>query len=168
MLFDIQARKIGLRSNMPYSVSDLCRALNISEKTISNFRAHDEASDYSGCDFTYSQKKYVFRQAKVTPKKIGLFVTLWKRNLAGLTEPFDDSDELDAMLVLCLDSPKKGLFCFPREELLARKILSDRENRIEGKRGFRVYPAWSAPQNKQASQTKNWQAAHFSHEISLK
>jgi len=31
----------------------------------------------------------------------------------------------------------------------------------EGKRGFRVYPNWVKPENKQAEKTQNWQQDYF-------
>ena len=40
-----------------------------------------------------------------------------------------------------------------------QKILS--VNGQGGKRGFRVYPKWDLPENKQAKQTQSWQVSYF-------
>jgi hypothetical protein len=34
-------------------------------------------------------------------------------------------------------------------------------DRTEGKRAFRIYPAWDKPNNKQAERTQKWQLNHF-------
>ena len=39
-----------------------------------------EGTEYYAASFKVSRRQYIFRSAKVTPKKIGLFVTLWCRN----------------------------------------------------------------------------------------
>ncbi|EJP05170.1 MepB domain protein [Leptospira interrogans serovar Bulgarica str. Mallika] len=38
-----------------------------------------EGSDYGACNFELKKWKITFRVAKITPKKVGQFVTLWKR-----------------------------------------------------------------------------------------
>ena len=43
--------------------------------------------------------------------------------------------------------------------LIKNQILST--NLKDGKRGFRVYPNWDIPQNKQATKTQNWQSQFF-------
>ncbi|EMM78684.1 MepB domain protein [Leptospira santarosai str. 2000030832] len=44
---------------------------------------------------------------------------------------------------------------FPKQVLFEKGIVSGR------KRGFRVYPSWDKPTNKQALQTQKWQLAYF-------
>ena len=45
------------------------------------------------------RKKIQHRVSKITPTKNGQFVTLWKRNQNGITEPFDINDEIDFIII---------------------------------------------------------------------
>ena len=47
---------------------------------VSNIEIEKESSEYCAHRFEINNKKILFRQAKITPTKIGQFVTLWKRN----------------------------------------------------------------------------------------
>jgi hypothetical protein len=117
-----------------------------------------ESTEYSACGFSLAQKLTRFRTAKVTPKKVGQFVTLWKRSHTGII-PFDESDNLDFVMILANTGILKGLFVFPKALLMEKKIFST--SKIEGKRGFRVYPPWAITENKQAKQTQAWQVRYF-------
>ena len=44
-----------------------------------------ESQDYGACTFEVNKKIIKFRVAKVTPKKIGQFVTFWKRSSRRIT-----------------------------------------------------------------------------------
>jgi len=147
---------------MSFALKQLCAILHTPESAVSNFRLHNEASDYMGCEFRYKQKNYIFRKAKVTPKKSGLFVTLWKRSASSVTEPFKISDEFDALLIFCSESSKQGFLNFHKNTLAHHKILSDTKNSSKGKRGFRVYPDWTIPTSDQARRTQQWQTECFS------
>lgn len=52
-----------------------------------------------------------------------------------------------------------GFFLFTKDILIKNQILTT--DYKEGKRGFRVYPNWDVPQNKQATKTQNWQNRFF-------
>nr|WP_314492715.1 MepB family protein [uncultured Chryseobacterium sp.] len=55
-----------------------------------------ESTEYHGHHFQAGQLRFQFRKAKITPKKIGQFVTLWNRNPENnKTEPFTDEDPFD-------------------------------------------------------------------------
>ncbi|MFK8136800.1 MAG: MepB family protein [Bdellovibrionales bacterium] len=153
---------------MPLSFSDLSEILNIEENKILNFQTHNGAIDYKGCEFSIANTKYIFRLAKVTPKKNGLFVTFWNRNKQGTTEPYSVSEKFDVLLILCLDDSNKGFFSFSKDTLITNNILVDEDNMIAGKRGFRVYPKWSEPGSKQALVTKQWQMDYFSRDFTPK
>ena len=56
---------------------------------------------------------------------------------------------------------------FTKKILLTNKILSDVNIKQGGKRGFRVYPTWSIPNNKQALATQTWQIEYFSKDIAF-
>ena len=48
-----------------------------------------ECEEYSGFNFKINQTNFKFRKSKLTPKKVGQFVTFWKRDSDGKTVPFD-------------------------------------------------------------------------------
>ncbi|MCH9632981.1 MAG: hypothetical protein S4CHLAM6_13300 [Chlamydiae bacterium] len=125
----------------------------------SNLRNELESREYGACTFSLDSNRVKFRIAKVTPTKLGFFVTLWKRNAAGITEPHSLEDPIDLYLVSVKDKNNEGVFVFPKEELARRGILSSEGK--EGKRGFRVYPSWVKTVNKQAIKTQSWQVNCF-------
>ena len=124
-----------------------------------NLIEEEEAKEYLGYNFEADNLNFKFRKSKITPKKVGQFVTLWKRNLNNETEPFNESDNFDFYIILTEDSKNYGFFLFPKKELIKRHILST--NIKEGKRGFRLYPKWTKTENKQAEKTKIWQNNYF-------
>jgi hypothetical protein len=126
---------------------------------LSAYFQESEGAEYSACGFSLNQKSVKFRAAKTTPKKVGQFVTLWKRNIAGITVPFDENDEIDLVMIFANTETQKGLFVFPKALLIERKVIST--STIEGKRGFRLYPPWDNAPNKQATATQAWQVNYF-------
>ena len=120
-----------------------------------------EAKEYCGYNFQIQNRKFKYRKAKLTPKKVGFFVTLWRRNQNQQTEPFHESDDFDFYIIHTQDHDRSGYFIFPKSELIRQNILSTDSK--EGKRGFRVYPPWSSTQNKQAQKTQSWQTHFFIH-----
>lgn len=105
------------------------------------------------------KNKTIYREAKITPKKIGQFVSVWKRNKAGITEPRQLNDDFDEFIIKCEAGNKVGQFVFPKAVLAEKGIVST--NLKEGKRGFRVYPPWDKAENKQAIKTQEWQLEYF-------
>ena len=79
-----------------------------------NLVLNPESAKYSACSFVLTQKVVVYREANCTPKKIGQFVAIWKRNELGITAPFDASDVLDFMIISVRDSENSGQFIFPK------------------------------------------------------
>ncbi len=126
---------------------------------ISNIIEDSEAKEYYGYDFQAGKWKLKFRKAKITPKKVGQFVTLWKRNLQNTTEPFQESDTFNFYIIAVEENEKYGFFLFPKNELIKRNILTTSSK--TGKRGFRVYPSWTKTTNKQAEKTQSWQTIYF-------
>ena len=98
------------------------------------------------------------REAKITPTKIGQFVTLWKRSAAGPIQPFD-ADDFDLYVVRAHSGTQSGYFVFPASLLVAQGVVAS-ENR-DGKRALRVYPPWDKPTSRQAQKTQNWQTPYF-------
>ncbi len=126
---------------------------------VSNHVLDKESKEYEACSFQLNGLKVVARKAKITPKKIGQFVTLWKRNANGITTPYEASDEGDLFVINIQEGPRKGQFIFPKGVLMEKGIVS--HHKKEGKRGFRVYPPWSLPTNKTAQSTQKWQMEYY-------
>lgn len=126
---------------------------------ISDFEIETESKGYGACRFNLSGRNIISRNAKITPKKVGQFVTFWKRHKDGLIEPFNVSDPLDFYLVNVQKENMVGQFVFPKSILIKKGIISTEKK--EGKRAFRVYPAWDLPKSAQAAQTQKWQLGFF-------
>ncbi|UIR57498.1 MepB family protein [Sphingobacterium sp. SRCM116780] len=127
--------------------------------TLSNLKAELESQEYAAQNFDLESQCVKFRVAKITPTKIGQFVTLWHRNIAGITAPFEVDDPIDMYIIATQKDHNLGLFIFPKTVLFQKGILS--HNGKGGKRGFRVYPIWDITINKQAQQTQAWQKLYF-------
>lgn len=100
-----------------------------------------------------------FRAANITPKKIGQFVTLWKRSDQGPIVPYDISDHFDFFIVSVHKENQLGYFVFPKFILHKQGFLSVDDN--GGKRAMRVYPPWDKVYSKQAKETQIWQLKYF-------
>lgn len=118
-----------------------------------------ESGEYSAHRFEINKLKICYRLAKVTPTKTGQFVTLWKRNIKGTIEPFDQYDEIDLVIISVRKEKELGQFIFPKSILLEKGVFST--NKKEGKRAIRVYPPWSETSSKQAQQSQKWQLQYF-------
>ena len=143
----------------PDLISAKTLAYDACNLTFSNLVQEPESKEYGAFTFTLNQSKIKFRSAKITPTKTGLFVTLWKRNEAGITCPHDEGDQIDFFVISVRDKNHFGQFVFPKSELLKQHILSTSQK--DGKRGFRVYPPWDESLNKQAQKTQQWQLNFF-------
>ena len=126
---------------------------------LSNLKLHSESVEYSACSFEFDGHKIVYRASKITPTKVGQFVTIWKRNREGVTAPFDVLDALDFVVVTSRSGANIGQFIFPKSVLVAKGIVS--QNGKGGKRGIRVYHPWDTVTNKQAERTQKWQMNYF-------
>lgn len=126
---------------------------------ITNAKLNTESLEYGACSFELDGKKIQQRVSKITPTKNGQFVTIWKRNQDGITEPFDYSDELDFIIITARSGDHLGQFIFPKRVLADKGILT--QNGKSGKRGIRVYPPWDKPKSKQAEKTQSWQLNYF-------
>jgi hypothetical protein len=93
------------------------------EVSISDFLLETESSEYGACQFLINDKKIVARIAKITPKKIGQFVTIWQRNQSGITEPFQESNQLDFIFIFAKQEKQFGVFVFPTNVLLEKGII---------------------------------------------
>lgn len=119
----------------------------------------EEGHEYFAHRYELSNKKVAFRIAKKTPKKLGLFVTSWKRTPHNKIEPFSQNDNLDFISIGIIEGSKIGLFVFPKASLVRNKIMSSTE--CKGKLGFRVYSPSDQLSSLQAIKTQNWQCNYF-------
>jgi len=144
-------------------ISELKRIENsifrIARQEIFNVSIEKECEEYFGFNFQLSQRNVKFRKAKITPKKIGQFVTLWKRNSENQTEPFNINDDFDFYIIVAEQDGEFGFFFFPKSILCKNKVLTINDD--IGKRGFRVYPNWVKTGSRQAEKTKSWQNEYF-------
>ncbi len=126
-------------------------------------------ADYGAATATSGTALIRFRVAKVTPRKVGLFVAVWRRSASGGTEPFPadhpTANDADFLVISVREAGNSGHFLFPRSAVVTHGIGS--VNGIGGKRGFRVYPPWSLTSNRQARKTQEWQNPYFHAENGL-
>lgn len=127
---------------------------------ITALRIETESTEYDACQFTLNRKQIISRSSKITPKKVGQFVTFWKRaNATSPIAPFDTDDNFDFFVVNIRTNHHFGQFVFPKALLIKKGIISTATK--EGKRAFRVYPSWDIPTSKQAEKTQKWQLDYF-------
>lgn len=123
---------------------------------LTQIKFSQEANEYEACSFKINESNIVYRKAKITPKKIGRFVAIWRRTAEGITAPYADSGAIDFLVINVGTRDKQGLFIIPKTALIKHQIIGK-----NGKRGMRVYPPWSNPENKQAIKTQKWQIEFF-------
>ena len=126
---------------------------------LTNLKPDAESVEYGACSFELNGKLIQHRASKITPTKTGQFVTIWKRNRDGITEPFSVSDNIDFIIISAKSDDNFGQFIFPLAVLADKGIIT--QNSKEGKRGIRVYPPWDTATNKQAQKTQTWQTEYF-------
>jgi len=126
---------------------------------ITDYLEEIESKEYKASQFQLSDKSIICRDSKITPKKIGQFVTFWKRKDEGPIEPFRETDSFDFFVVNVKAGDKLGQFVFPISVLIKKGIIST--SKKEGKRAIRVYPSWDTPLNATAIRTQKWQLDYF-------
>jgi hypothetical protein len=126
---------------------------------LQNLKAEDESADYGASEFTINNQSIKFRLGKITPTKVGQFVTFWKRIGEGPILPYDFNDSFDFLVVNVRTENHLGQFVFPKAVLCEKGIISC--NGKEGKRAMRVYPPWDKTDNSQAKKTQDWQLQYF-------
>ena len=124
-----------------------------------HFAIEAESEEYGASEFKMNHRNIKFRVAKITPTKIGQFVTIWKRIGNGPIQPFDMEDPFDLIVISVCTLEHFGQFVFPKVVLYEKGIVS-KEGK-GGKRAIRVYPPWDRTNNKQASNTQKWQLSYF-------
>ncbi|MCD6039996.1 MAG: MepB domain containing protein [Gammaproteobacteria bacterium] len=118
-----------------------------------------ESAEYGACTFKLNNFSVRFGVSKITPTKIGQFVTLWKRIGNSPIQPYDISDPFDFFIISTRKDDYFGQFIFPKSVLCKQAVLSVGEE--GGKRAIRVYPPWDIALNRQAQKTQKWQLEYF-------
>lgn len=126
---------------------------------LQDLKIEDESADYGASEFTIKNHSVKFRVGKITPTKIGQFVTFWKRIGDGPILPYEFADTFDFLVVSVRAENHFGHFVFPKDILCERGIVSC--NGKEGKRAMRIYPPWDKADNSQAKKTQAWQLQYF-------
>lgn len=126
---------------------------------LQNLKTEDESEDYGASEFTINNYSINFRVGKITPTKVGQFVTFWKRIGKGPILPYEFNDSFDFLVVSVRAENHFGQFVFPKAVLCEKGIVSC--NGKEGKRAMRIYPPWDKTDNSQAKKTQAWQLQYF-------
>jgi hypothetical protein len=127
--------------------------------------AEKESEEYDAHTLSIENKNAIYRKAKITPTKIGQFVTLWKRIVNGTIAPFESTEAIEYVIVNCVNKEYNGIFIFPKNVLVNQGVFSTPLK--EGKRAIRVYPPWDIAINKQAIKTQKWQLLYFVHTTNI-
>ena len=128
--------------------------------TIKNIQEETQNSDYGAGIFQLNSKSVRFRVAKITPTKIGQFVSFWEKDEANKNQAFSYDNATDLLVINTFnENGDLGQFVFPKEILLQQNIL--RTSNTKGKMAIRVYPSWDTPTSKQAIATQEWQLPYF-------
>lgn len=126
---------------------------------VENFKIENESESYGAADFSINNRSIKFRKGKITPTKVGQFVTFWKRENNGPIMPYDHRDIFDFLVVSVSNENHFGQFIFPKDVLVDKGIISSQGK--GGKRALRIYPPWDKAENSQAKKTQAWQLEYF-------
>jgi hypothetical protein len=126
---------------------------------VHNINVESESAEYGAAEFALGHRRIKFRVAKITPTKVGQFVTFWKRIGKGPIAPYSYNDPFDFLIVCARSGSHFGQFIFPKSVLCEKGIVSTDEK--EGKRAIRIYPPWDIADNAQAKRTQKWQLEWF-------
>jgi hypothetical protein len=125
----------------------------------SNLVLERESKEYGASTFELNGIRITFRVGKITPTKIGQFVTFWQRGVTGPIRPYDLIDPVDVFIVSVRKEECFGQFIFPKSALFEQGFISDQGK--GGKRAMRIYPSWDKPDSSQAKKTQAWQLDYF-------
>ncbi|MBA3237328.1 MAG: MepB family protein [Parachlamydiaceae bacterium] len=124
-----------------------------------NFEKEAESEEYAASVFRMNDRRIKYRIGKVTPTKIGQFVTLWKRIGDSVILPHDLADEVDLFIVSVRNIHHFGQFVFPKSVLFEKGVIS-KEGK-GGKRAIRIYPPWETTVSSLATKSQAWQVKYF-------
>ena len=82
------------------NLSAIMTAIGSCELNITKLEMEKEGQAYEACSYELGTLKVRARRSKITPKKCGQFVTVWKRDKNGQTTPFEDSNIIDLLVII--------------------------------------------------------------------
>ena len=151
----------NIESNLPHQ--DLIIAQELAYKpsglNYKNLIKDVESKEYGASTLEINNRRIKFRIGKITPTKIGQFVTLWKRSGNEAIRPYDLNDPIDLFVISVRNEKYFGQFVFPKLALFEKGFVSNKG--AGGKRAMRIYPPWDKPDSLQAKKTQSWQLAYF-------
>lgn len=121
---------------------------------LENIVIETQNAEYNGVTFDFNEEKYRFRTGKITPKKKGAFVVMWKKDENNKNEPYHVDNFPDYLCVI-IEDDEQGFLLIPRKELVKNKVISS--DGINGKMGFRIYLPDEKELNATARRTQKWQ-----------
>lgn len=124
-----------------------------------HFEKEVESEEYSAFTFEMNSLCIKFRTGKITPTKVGQFVTLWKRIGSSVILPHDLADPFDFFVISVREGENLGQFVFSKNVLYEKGIVSKEQK--GGKRAMRIYPRWDIAENRQAKASQKWQLDTF-------
>lgn len=143
-----------------YAINTFKSILNIPEEyAIKNKIDSPYKNDYNSCELEIKNHKIIYRTAKITPKKPGAFVAIWKKDTSNKNIPFSIEDDFTHMVIYIEEQNNKGVFIFTKQDLTDLGIIS--HPTCKGKMGVRLYPIWCKNLNKQATNNKDKQSPSF-------
>lgn len=152
---------VSAEVDLPPELAMALRSYQLAGMAVTGTAAREpESAEYGACRLGLDQRAVVFRVARTTPTKIGQFVTIWKRPIAGADiAPLDTSDGVDFVVVNVADGAQYGQFIFDQDALLKYGVMS--RDGHGGKRAIRVYPPWTHPVAAAAIKTQQWQLGYY-------
>ena len=91
---------------------------------VENVEPEMESTEYGALKFTVNGQRVLYRQAKTTPKKIGQFVTIWKREHPNSEiAPIDLKDGVDWVIIAANEGANFEFSFSAHNFLLKRRIF---------------------------------------------
>ena len=110
--------------------NDFCASKGITAEVV----PEDQNSDYESGIATIGGGSWHIRTARNTPTKPGGFTAFWTRSSSGSTEPFDESNVLDGLVVFIKDAERRGIFRFTPTLLIQLGVVRSASSQAPGKR----------------------------------
>ena len=121
---------------------------------------HDYGAGKFDIDTGTNVRAVRFRVAKITPTKLGQFVSCWEKDIHNKNTAYTNQNAPDLLVITVFSIHGVfGQFVFPKNILLSKNIL--RTDTTQGKMAFRVYPSWVQVVSQSAVQTQRWQLDYF-------
>lgn len=99
---------------------------------ITNLKEEKQNAEYAGCLFHLNNKTIRFRKSKVTPNKIGQFVSFWEKDENMRNRAFSYEAAPDLLVITCIADNKLGNLFFLKRFFLKKNIENTKSNRENG------------------------------------